>query len=317
MHFDIFNGDADGIISLIQLRLKEPKVSTLVTGVKRDIKLIEKIAPTQGDTITVLDISMAKNQSALSVLLSKEHQIFYADHHQSGEVPNSPYLNAHIDLSANTCTALIVDELLSGQFHHWAITAAYGDNLIATADALAHKAGLDTPQKLKLQELGTLINYNGYGETLADLHFHPADLYKKLAQYTSPFDVIEDSDSPYYTLKTAFANDMLVAEQACQLHNSEILKVVALDDGAASRRVSGVYGNQLANENPTKAHLILTKTADGDYRVSLRAPLENKKGAGYICSQFETGGGREAAAGINKLPTADLTHLIETIEAYY
>ena len=33
--FDVFNGDADGICALQQLRLSRPLASTLVTGVKR------------------------------------------------------------------------------------------------------------------------------------------------------------------------------------------------------------------------------------------------------------------------------------------
>jgi len=36
-YIDVFNGDADGICALHQLRLAEPVESTLVTGVKRDI----------------------------------------------------------------------------------------------------------------------------------------------------------------------------------------------------------------------------------------------------------------------------------------
>jgi len=40
--YDLFNGDADDICALIQLRLAEPKESTLVTGIKRDNKLLKK-----------------------------------------------------------------------------------------------------------------------------------------------------------------------------------------------------------------------------------------------------------------------------------
>lgn len=43
MHYDVFNGDADGIIALLQLRLSEPKESALITGVKRDIKLLSQV----------------------------------------------------------------------------------------------------------------------------------------------------------------------------------------------------------------------------------------------------------------------------------
>jgi len=49
----------------------------------------------------------------------------------------------------------------------------------------------------------------------------------------------------------------------------------------------------------------------------LRAPLNNKQGAGDICGQFVSGGGRAAAAGINALPKEELAKLIEVIEQYY
>ena len=57
MDYDVFNGDADGIIALLQLRLNEPKISKLITGVKRDIKLLGKIASQDDVTsVTALDI---------------------------------------------------------------------------------------------------------------------------------------------------------------------------------------------------------------------------------------------------------------------
>ena len=35
--YDVFNGDADGICALQQLRLREPREAELVTGMKRDM----------------------------------------------------------------------------------------------------------------------------------------------------------------------------------------------------------------------------------------------------------------------------------------
>ena len=61
-HYDVFNGDADGICSLQQLRLNQPKSSTLITGLKRDINLFSKVNAKQGDDITALDISFDKNR---------------------------------------------------------------------------------------------------------------------------------------------------------------------------------------------------------------------------------------------------------------
>ena len=68
--------------------------------------------------------------------------------------------------------------------------------------------------------------------------------------------------------------------------------------------MSGVYGNDLANQSPDRAHAVLTDI-DGGYLVSVRAPLNNRSGADEVCRQFDTGGGRAAAAGINKLPHDD------------
>eukprot|EP00487_Bulimina_marginata_P011750 TRINITY_DN7573_c0_g1_i1.p1 TRINITY_DN7573_c0_g1~~TRINITY_DN7573_c0_g1_i1.p1 ORF type:complete len:107 (+),score=7.45 TRINITY_DN7573_c0_g1_i1:236-556(+) len=61
MHYDVFNGDADGIIALLQLRLAAPKDSTLITGVKRDISLLKQVDVSKATAVTVLDISLGKN----------------------------------------------------------------------------------------------------------------------------------------------------------------------------------------------------------------------------------------------------------------
>ncbi|MDD9196724.1 DHH family phosphoesterase [Aliivibrio sp. S3MY1] len=317
MNFDIFNGDADGIIALLQLRLANPQKSTLITGVKRDINLMTKVDAKAGDNLTVLDISMEKNMAALDLALSSGAEVFYADHHRAGDIPEHENLSAHIDLDANTCTALIIDNLLNGQFHEWAITAAYGDNLIAKANELADVIGLSCEQKSQLKELGTLINYNGYGAKVDDLHFDPAALYQALLQYSSPFDVIADKASPFYQLQAAYQSDMDNALSIEALHKSEKLGLFELPNEAWARRISGVYGNLLANQNPDSAHAVLTQNADGTYMVSLRAPLNNKQGAGEICSLFETGGGREAAAGINVLPKEKIAEFIRVVENKY
>lgn len=317
MHYDVFNGDADGIIALLQLRLAEPKTAQLVTGVKRDIQLLDTLCLNRQDTLTVLDISMASNQQGLANALRVGAQVFYADHHQAGNIPSHSNLDAHIDLDAETCTALIIDTLLQRRFHLWAITAAYGDNLLAKADTLALEAGLSRQQAELLQELGTLINYNGYGNDVEDLHFHPAALFQKLLAYDDPFAVIADETSPYYRLKAAYAVDIAQAQSLEASYQDNQLSVFILPDTSASRRVSGVYGNWLANRMPNHAHLVLTVNSRQGYTVSLRAPLNNKQGAGELCSQFASGGGREAAGGINHLPKASLELFIQSVSTYY
>jgi hypothetical protein len=75
--------------------------------------------------------------------------------------------------------------------------------------------------------------------------------------------------------------------------------------------VAGVFSNEKAREKENKAHALLVDNGDGSFLVSVRAPLDNKQGAVGLCRQFPTGGGREAAAGINALPANQFNEFIE------
>lgn len=314
---DVFNGDADGICSLVQLRLANPRQSELVTGIKRDINLLKRVEPAAGDEITVLDISMQKNHEDLQRLLSAEATVFYADHHNPGEQIVHPKLTAHIDMSPSMCTALIVDQYLGGQFHLWAITAAFGDNLTKVASELAARQGLDAAEAALLQELGVYLNYNGYGAGLDDLFFHPADLYKECVQFANPFDFIENKKQVFDTLQTGYQQDMSSARAVTPFHETDSVAALILPNETWARRVSGVYSNVLSNEYPDRAHVILTEKHDGDYLVSIRAPLSQLEGADEVAGQFKTGGGRKGAAGINALEKEAIPSLIDVMEQRY
>ena len=62
---------------------------------------------------------------------------------------------------------------------------------------------------------------------------------------------------------------------------------------------------------------MLTAKADGGYLVSVRAPMVTKAGADEVCSQFETGGGRRGAAGINHLPESELNRFMAIFYATF
>jgi len=317
MHYDVFNGDADGIIALLQLRLAEPKTSKLITGVKRDIQLLQQVPVGLATSVTVLDLSMEKNIAALAGLLANNVEVFYVDHHRTGPVPNSPYLHDIIDTDANTCTSLLVNQYLAGQYALWAIVAAFGDNMLLAAEKLAQQAGLSDLEQAQLKALGIYINYNGYGRTVDDLHIAPDELFNSLLAYPDPFTLINESESIFYILEQAYLSDMAQAKKAKVLHDDEVFQLIELEDAAWSRRVSGVYGNELANQSPNKAHAVITLNTDASYTLSLRAPINNKMGAGELCAQFDTGGGRAAAAGINQLPKEKLGNFIALVSKYY
>ncbi len=314
MYYDIFNGDADGICALIQLRLANPQVATLVTGIKRDIKLLDKITAQAGDQLTVLDISMQKNTEALQNGLDQGATVFYVDHHQAGKIPQHDNLTALIDTSPNTCTSLIINQHLQGQFPLWAITAAFGDNLFSRAEQLANELNISAKIQAQLKNLGTYINYNGYGSCINDLHFAPDKLYQEMVKFTSPLDFISDNAPIFEQLETGYLEDMQNAAQTIAKYTTDKIAVYILEDAAWARRVSGVFGNDLANQYPDRAHAVLTLTPDNDYQVSVRAPLNNKTGADELCASFPTGGGRKAAAGINHLAKETLTIFIKRFE---
>lgn len=309
-NFDVFNGDADGICALHQLRLANPIESTLITGIKRDISLLKNIEANANDNITVLDISLDKNREALHSCLKNKANVLYFDHHFAGEIPSDNNLEAHIDTDANACTSLLVNEYLKGEFLAWAVTAAYGDNLFVAAEQAAKPLGLSNDALEQLKLLGTCINYNGYGASLDDLLFTPDALYQKIKPYKNPFDFI-NKEAAYKTLVDGYQKDLKLAENNKAEYESDSHALVILENEKWARRVSGVYANQLAQENPNRAHAMLTKNNNAGYLVSVRAPLNNKTGADELCRQFESGGGRKAAAGINHLPHSDYDNFKE------
>ena len=306
--YDIFNGDADGICALQQLRLEEPRAATLVTGVKRDVRLLDRVTADAGDELTVLDISLKTNAGSIARLLGAGARLRYFDHHAPGEIPRHANLKAFIDTAPDTCTSLIVDRYLNGRQRLWAVVAAFGDNLAGPAQRAAADLDLDEMDLQRLRELGECINYNAYGETVDDLHYPPAELYETLSRYHDPRDFIE-GEPVFEVLKNALADDFDRAHAITPKIATEQAALVVLPDAAWSRRIHGLIANQLASRNPRRAHAVLVG-GSGHYTVSVRAPLEKPYGADALCAKFETGGGRQAAAGVNQLPEADYARFV-------
>ena len=315
--YDVFNGDADGLCALQQLRLAEPAPdAVLVTGVKRDIRLLERVEPAAGDRITVLDVSLDVNRDALARALEAGASVRYADHHFAGEIPEHPALETHVDTSPETCTGLVVDGLLDGAHRAWAVAAAFGDNLLVAARAAAGPLGLDAASLERLRELGTLLNYNGYGATLEDLHFDPAELSRRLRPYADPLEFAAGDDA-FAALEAGYADDRARVDALDPERSSAASALYVLPDAAWARRIGGVWANELAQAHPGRAHALLTGRADGGYVVSVRAPIEARTGADELCRQFDTGGGRKAAAGINRLPEAEVERFAAALAARY
>jgi len=317
MHFDIFNGDADGIFSLHQIRLENPlPEAVLITGVKRDITLLARIASEKNCTVSVFDISLDSNRPFLSELLANNNSVEYFDHHYAGDLPDSPLFHHKIDVSAETCTSIIVNNTLNGKNVPWAICGAFGDNLHQQAQQLAHDYGLTELQTRQLQEIGELFNYNGYGATIDDLHFHPEELYRTVHLFRDPFEFFISSPI-IATLRQGFDNDLELALNHEELQITGNNRVYLFPNAPWARRIQGVFSNLKAREQTKTAHALIVENDDRTFRVSLRSPLMDRRDADTLCKLFPTGGGRAAAAGINSLPPSMLDKFFNQLNIFY
>jgi len=306
---DVCNGDADGLFALVQLRRAEPLAGVrLVTGLKHDIELLERVEAGPGDRVSVCDLSMRRNASALFRLLESGVQVRYFDHHESGPIPVHPLLDAHIDLAPDTCTSLIVDRYLGGRYGAWAAAAAWGDNLASSAERVADRLRLGASERVLLRTLGEAVNYNAYGDRASDSLLPPAELFERLRPHDDPLSawhaepvLAEMAERRQADLACAWVLEPVVADAQCRLW--------VLPDEAWSRRVLGPFANQVAEEDPGRAHAVARMRGDGAYDVSVRAPLARRTGAQQLCRAFG-GGGRAAAAAIDCLPPAEFERFV-------
>ncbi|HTJ96097.1 MAG TPA: hypothetical protein VL381_01405 [Rhodocyclaceae bacterium] len=307
---DVFNGDADGLCALMQWRQVYPQSAQLVSGVKRDNSLLKNIEAGPGDELLVLDINFENNRADVVRLLAAGASIRYFDHHYPGVRIEHPALSLTIDESPQCCTSLLLNQALAGKQWAWAITGAFGDNLPEVAQALAANHGLSTEQGGSLRKLGELLNYNGYGNELADLHFNPVDLYQALREYAEPFAFIAAADQ-FKQLCAGHAEDMSAASGLTPQTQNPGAAVYVLPDQAWARRVIGVWANDLSQQYRQRAHLILCPDGGGSYTASVRAAQQHPYGASAFCREFPGGGGREAAGGITRLAENQLESVIK------
>lgn len=312
-HIDVCNGDADGLCSVVQWRLREPLAASLVTGLKRDIALLDRVQAGQGDDVLVCDLSMQRNRQALMRLLEGGARVRYFDHHEVDDIPLHPQLQAHIDAAPDVCTSLLMDRHLDGQFRAWAVVGAFGDNLTAVADGLATGLGLGVEDRRRLRTLGEAINYNAYGDSEQDVHIMPAQLYQILIRYRDPLALLAH-ESIGQELDALRQADLRQAAALTPYWEDARASVYLLPDAPWSRRVIGCLGNEFATARPQRAHAVLKAAGAGGFLVSVRAPLGAPGGAGDLCRRFG-GGGRAGAGGIDHLPVQELERFIQAFSA--
>ena len=304
-NYDVFNGDTDGIFAWHQLRLSHPREAVLVTGVKRDVGLVSRVDAGEGDLVTIMDVSHAKNRKDVRRLLDSGAIVEYFDHHNAGEMIDHPNITYHINTEPNVSTGLIVNSYVGGENRLWSIATAFGDNHMDLAMNMAKSENLSDDQITVLKQIGLVVNYNSYGQTVEDLFYSPEEIAEAVKACGSDIFRFTEQSDIFSTLLENFSADMSSA--VCQEPYSigENTVIYTLPNEPWTHRIMGSFSNHLVSNNKDLACAIAVLNSDGTYRISVRSSLNNPHGAGDLCKKFG-GGGREKAGGVNNLDESEL-----------
>lgn len=309
IRFDVCNGDADGLCAAVQWRRAHPGDARIVTGLKRDITLLEGVQAGEGDEVNVFDVSIERNRTDVMRLIAAGARLRYFDHHAAPTLAAHPRLELHIDCASDVCTSLLVDRQLGAAQRAWALAGAYGDNLAPVAHRLGQSCGYGARDLALLQQLGEAINYNAYGDDVDDVLVGPGQMYELMSRYGDPCEMSR-TEPVIGEIAARRAQDLRRAMDWPPHWQGARGAVLVLPDAGWSRRVIGCLANELANARPHRAHAILKPVPGNAYLVSVRAPLDAPVGADLLCRRFG-GGGRARAAGIDGLPMTDLQAFVD------
>jgi len=180
---------------------------------------------------------------------------------------------------------------------------------------MALQAGLNGQATAALKRLGICLNYNAYGDSIEDLHCHPAELAELMRPFPDPGRFMEQT-ATYAKLHAGYEEDMAKARRAAT-RGGYREGIIVLPNEPWARRAIGVLTNELMQSRPRAALAILSPKASGGFTVSVRVPADSPVSAAEFCGGFETGGGRKSAGGINYLADADLDRFAARFQARF
>ena len=114
----------------------------------------------------------------------------------------------------------------------------------------------------RLQELGVAVNYNAYGETIADLHVPPLDLAGEMLAFADPLDFATGS-AAFRRLADGYRQDMELARRLEPTRRAAGAILFVLPDQAWARRASGTLANDLAKAHAGSAVAIVSPKSIG------------------------------------------------------
>jgi hypothetical protein len=168
-----------------------------------------------------------------------------------------------------------------------------------------------------LRELGECLNYNGYGEQPRDLHFHPAELYRRLSAYARPLRFRRRKPGLRATSKRGMPPTWRRRAPGRCACGASVRRGVC----PAGRRLGSPCLRGLCQRAGAKSSCARPCHPDALGQGALcrqRARADRQSpGADTLCLRFETGGGRKAAAGINQLAEARLDAFIDAFFEIY
>ena len=312
-NYDVFNGDADGIFAWHQLRLAHPREAIIVTGVKREVNLVARVNASEGDLVTIMDVSHAKNRKDVQRILDSGAIVEYFDHHDPKELIDHANITYHINTEPNMSTGLIVNSHVNGKNRFWSIATAFGDNHIDLAMDMAKSEDLSDEQIQILKHIGLVVNYNSYGQTVDDLFYSPEVIAEVTKACGTDIFLFAEQGDIFSILLDNYNADMSSAmcQEPYSISSNGV--IYTLPNEAWTHRVMGSFSNHLVSTNNDLACAVAVLNSDGTYRISVRSSINNPHGAGDLCSKFD-GGGREKAGGINNLPDSELDSFKEQFE---
>jgi hypothetical protein len=315
-NYDVFNGDTDGIFAWHQLRLSHPRDAIIVTGAKRDVGLVSRVDAGEGDMVTIMDVSHAKNRKDVRRLLDSGAIVEYFDHHNAGERIDHPNMTYHINTEPNVSTGLIVNSYVGGKNRLWSIATAFGDNHMELAMNMAKSENLSEEQIVVLKQIGLVVNYNSYGQTIEDLFYSPEEIAKAAKACGSDIFRFTEQSDIFPTLLENFSADMssAVCQEPYSIGDNTV--IYTLPNEAWTHRIMGSFSNHLVSTNKDLACAIAVLNSDGTYRISVRSSLNNPYGAGDLCKKFG-GGGREKAGGVNNLEASELDNFKKEFDSTF
>ena len=178
---------------------------------------------------------------------------------------------------------------------------------------MAKSENLTEEQVIFLKQIGLVVNYNSYGQTVEDLFFPPEEIAKAVKACGSDIFRFTEQSDIFPTLFENFSADMSSAVCQEPYSISDNAVIYALPNEAWTHRVMGSFSNHLVSTNKGLACAIAVLNSDGTYRISVRSSINNPYGAGNLCKKFG-GGGREKAGGVNNLDASELDKFKEEFD---